>query len=148
MEQSLLPLLRPIRIFVLPIERELQQIGAVDAHPIDLPPAAAVGLEGDPFAVGRPGRLFVRAFAGQDAALVAGQIGDADLKASVDARGVGDLRAVGRPGGVVVPVAFERDALHVRAFGVHRVNLRRSAPSRRERNLPAVGTPLRSRLDR
>src|SRR5215813_7773400 len=70
--------LRPIRIFVLSIECQLQKVGAVDAHPVDLPLAAAVGLEGDPFAVGRPCRLLVRAFAGQDAAGAVCQVGDAD----------------------------------------------------------------------
>src|ERR1041385_2616846 len=41
-------LLRPIRILVLSVERQLQEVRAVDAHPVDLPHAAAVGLKGDP----------------------------------------------------------------------------------------------------
>src|SRR3954453_19352936 len=73
-------LLRPIRILVLSIERQLQQVGTVGAHPVDLPGAAAVGLEGEPFAVRRPSGLFVRAFAGEDAAGAVRQIGDADLE--------------------------------------------------------------------
>src|ERR1700752_4885683 len=98
---SLLRFLRPIRVLVLAAERQLHQIRAVDAHPVDLPLARAVRLEGDPFAVRRPRRLLVRSFARDDAALLGRHVGDADLEAPGEARGVGHPLPVGRPGGVV-----------------------------------------------
>src|SRR5260221_8351691 len=81
--------LGPIGILVFAFECELKKVrAAVDAHPVYLPVSAAVRLEGDPLAVGRPGGLLVRAFAGQNVALMRRQIGDADLEAAVDPRGV------------------------------------------------------------
>src|SRR5438552_17358990 len=100
--------LRPVRVLVLPVKGELLDVGAVDAHPVDLPHAAAIRLERQPLTVGRPRRLLVRALAGEDAALSRRRVLDADLEAPVDARGVGDLVAVRRPCGVVVPIALER----------------------------------------
>src|SRR6266704_1375114 len=78
--QLLRRFLRPIRIFVLRVECQLHQVGAVDAHPIDLPYAGAVRLKGDPVAVRRPGRLLVRSLSGDDAALLGRHVGDADLE--------------------------------------------------------------------
>src|SRR5438093_2965307 len=102
-----LRLLRPVRILVLPVDGERDQVGAVDAHPVDLPLAAAIRLKGDPSTIRRPGRLLVRALAGDHAALARHEVHDANLKAAVDARGVRDLFAVGRPRRIVVPFSFE-----------------------------------------
>src|SRR5947207_1296542 len=70
-------LLGLVRILVLTIQRVLQDVASVGAHPKVLPVAAAVGLEVDQLSVQRPGRLLVRALTGQDAALSRHEISDA-----------------------------------------------------------------------
>src|SRR5437016_2670246 len=100
---------RPISLAVLSVRGELLQICSVDAHPVDLPASAAIRLKCDPSSVRRPGRLLVGPFTGNDATLAVDQIRDADLKTSVDARGVRELLAVRLPCRVVVPFALERD---------------------------------------
>src|SRR5207237_1608622 len=77
----------PIRFPILTLRGQLLQIRSVGAHSVDLPMSAAIRLEGDPSSVGRPRRLFVRSFAGDDAALAGDGVGDANLKASVHPRG-------------------------------------------------------------
>src|SRR5260370_4524763 len=130
--QRSLRLLRPIGIFVLAVEGQLHEVGSVDAHSVDLPSAAAIRLKRDPAAIGRPRRLLVRSFAGDDAALPRDHVRDTNLKTAADARGVADLLSCRRPGFFVVPIAFEGQPLDVRSFGVHHIDLRGAAASGRE----------------
>src|SRR5581483_4376299 len=143
-----LRLLRPIRILVLSAARQLLDTCAVDAHPVDLPLAAAVRLEGEPLAVRGPGRLLIRSFTGENPALACDQVCNANLETPVDARRVGNLFAVRRPRRIVVPISVERDAPHVRPLGIHHVDLRRAAAAGSEEDLASVRTPLRRRFDR
>ena len=107
--------------------------------------AFAVGREGDPLSVRRPGRAEIAARAGgQRPGLASVQVENPEVGVAGGARADEDnLLRVGREGGLVVVSRIIGEAIQRRAIGLDQVEVGGTIALRREDDRAAVGRPRR-----
>src|SRR5215471_19101349 len=108
--------------------RKLLLFAAIDVHPPDFQPAAAIGLKYEVPAVRRPGWTFIRAPRRKLKQMTSCNVRDKHLKATRAAPGECDVTPVGRPRRRIRMTAPGDQRPLIRPARIHYVNLWLPAP--------------------